>query len=113
MDVINLDHVEQLMVIPVVHTHPDDDGVDPHLGDFEWRNLLHTGRSGYRLGGTALNLGLQAATNMPLRPNRGEIALPMAELRCRVRLARLLEASRPHPPRHITLGYLERRILAP
>ena len=33
--------------------------------DFECRDLLHAGRSGYRCGRIALNLGLQAASNRP------------------------------------------------
>jgi hypothetical protein len=36
--------------------------------DFEWRELLHAGRAGYRLGGTAVNLGLQAVTKIPSQP---------------------------------------------
>jgi hypothetical protein len=35
------------------------------LGDLERRDLLHAGRSGYRCGRIALNLGLQAASNRP------------------------------------------------
>jgi hypothetical protein len=79
VDVIALDHLEQLMVIPVVHMHPDDDGVDPHFDDFECRDLLHAGRSESRLGGTALNLGLQAAAKMPSQPGTHSLSVEPEE----------------------------------
>jgi hypothetical protein len=38
---------------------------DTQFDDLEHRDLLHTGRSGYRYGWSALNLDLQAMVEAP------------------------------------------------
>ena len=43
---------------------------DAQFDDLERRDLLHAGRSGYRCGRIALNLGLQAEAKTPSRPPR-------------------------------------------